>query len=296
MARIALNLIDPPTWDSRLPKTGAALKKEAEAIAALRASMDAEGQLTAIEIERADNGRYVRVFGGRRLAAASLEPAWETIEANVRESTHGNDRMVRNIVENERRSNLTTYETARACAALRDAGLKDGEIADKMGRSKTHCANSARAYTKLPPPVLEDWRNEHPAANAEFMFSLASDKEYPTPEKKQEAWDDHVREHAAKNGRADKGKERDKESASAGYPVSQKRLGHVINMLASAKASPDLDVEQRKWAKGLVDYIIQARETPPTGLPGIPPKEKKEKPAKESKAPKAEETPAAPTT
>ena len=284
MAKILISSIDPPTWNSRVTDAEKD-KSEAAAIAELATSLKTNGQLQPIEVEGpTNNGRYILVFGTRRKAAAKVA-GWTEIEATINPVSTLSQRMARNGIENLRRKSLTAYEEARTFAELRKVGLKNEEIGANFGISPQKVSNLASRLENLPAPIVEEWKNQNPAATDAFLAELQSNKNYPTAEKKMQRWDERVAEMAEEEAAGKKagkrGKGKDKADAggtgSAGFPVSQKRLGHVVAALSNVKGSPDLTTDTRNWARALVAFIIQGRETPPTGIPAMPAKAKTEK-------------------
>jgi ParB/RepB/Spo0J family partition protein len=282
MSKILLASIIAPTFNSRVLKTGALAKKEEAELANLAASMKAQGQLQPIEVETTDvEGQHLLVFGDRRRRAA-LSLGWTDIEATVRPMSTANERALRNGIENVKRENLTSYEVARMCASYRDMGLKDAEIAGQIGIASTTVSNLGVTYRRMPAPILKEWEQQNPLATDRFLRELATEKNYPTPEKIMQAWDVHVAEAASAEAETGKkagkrGKAKKGDGGTAGYPVSQKRVGHLIAMLGSKKNTPELSEDTRNWARALISYAVQGRETPPAGIPPIPPKEKTEK-------------------
>src|SRR5690348_11560903 len=96
-----------PEWNSRLWTESADEKKETEDLAA---TMEKDGQLQAIEVEETDvNGQFLLVIGSRRLRAAKLLQ-WTDIRANVNKASDTSTRVVRNILENVKRKDLSSYE------------------------------------------------------------------------------------------------------------------------------------------------------------------------------------------
>jgi ParB/RepB/Spo0J family partition protein len=181
-----------PEWNSRLWTESAEEKKETEDLAA---TMEKDGQLQAIEVEETDvNNQFLLVIGSRRLRAAKLL-GWADIRANVNKSTDTSTRVVRNILENVKRKDLSSYEQARACSKLRDLGMTGPEIGERLGFSKQKVSNLAVSYNALPPPILDEWRQNHPAATVDFLRELAGvGKEEKDPEKRAAiitaAWED----------------------------------------------------------------------------------------------------------
>jgi ParB/RepB/Spo0J family partition protein len=181
-----------PEWNSRLWTESAEEKRETEDLAT---TMERDGQLQAISVELTDvEGQYLLVLGSRRLRAAKTLD-WADIRADVQPASDPVTRVARNILENVKRKDLTSYEQARACAKLRDLGLTGPEIGERLGFSKQKVSNLAVSFNALPPNVLDEWRQNHPAATVDFLRELASvGKEEKDPEKRAqaitEAWED----------------------------------------------------------------------------------------------------------
>ncbi len=278
---IDIALIDPPAWDSRLAKTGALATAEHKKLVDLAAELNDPkiGQLQPIEVEEKGNGRFERVIGGRRLAAAKIN-GWTQIRAEIRPQSLPSERIVRNIAENLSREDLTTFERARAASQLADLGLKNPDIAPRLKVSPSHVSNLKGLYKDLPAPVLKEWEKSNPVATVDNLLAVRKEAD---DDLKLIKWDALLLEAAEreaagqKTGKRGKGKEKDKggkgeASSSAGFPVSQKRLGYCLQVLSSAKLSPDLEPDGRKWAKALLDFICKGRETPPKGIPAMPTK------------------------
>lgn len=181
-----------PEWNSRLWTESAAEKKETEELAM---TIERDGQIQAIEVEETDvQGQYLLILGSRRLRAVKLIGSAD-IRANVNPPTDPTTRVLRNILENVKRKDLSSYEQARACSKLRDLGMTGPEIGERLGFSKQKVSNLAVSFNALPPNVLDEWRLEHPAATVDFLRELASvGKEEKDPEKRAAlitaAWED----------------------------------------------------------------------------------------------------------
>jgi ParB family chromosome partitioning protein len=233
------------------------------------------GQMTPIEVEETGNGRFELVYGKRRCRAAAFAGMTE-IKAKVLPASSPDIRARRNIMENVTRENLTPFELARSVAYMRDnLKMKNPDIAPVFKVSPSHVSNMHTAYTGLPKPVLADWEKGHPAANIQDLCEVA--RKGKDDEGKVKLWDELVAAHDERTKtKTPKGKKGADGSSSAGFPVSQKRLGHVIAALSTKGGSPDLSDEVRKWGKALLDYVTQGRETPPAGVPKMEPKGKKD--------------------
>jgi ParB/RepB/Spo0J family partition protein len=297
MAKINLDLIQLPVWNSRLADP--MLPPELEETKNLAESFKADGQIQPIEVEEIGNGSFLLVLGNRRRCAAKLA-GWTEIEATVRPPSTDNERMIRNIIENVKRKNLTSYEEARACAQMRKAGMSLKDVSVKLGFSVPKVSNLAVTFDTLPEPIIKEWRENNPVATNEFLRDLATDKKYPTAEEKMKAWDERVRVLAEREADAAAGvvPENDADetepgaeaSGTSGFSVSQKRLGWLVEVLTSKKSSPDLKDDVRNGYRALLAYVIQQRETPPEGVPAMPVKVKpvplteEEKAVKKAKA------------
>jgi len=132
-----------------------------EEIAALAQSIRAKGVLQPILVRpvRAEPGHYELVAGERRWRAAQQAQLHE-IPALVRELTD-RDTLEVALVENLQRQDLTALEEARGYRRMMDDFRRtQDEVADVVGKSRPHVANTLRLLT-LPAPVqamLEDGR------------------------------------------------------------------------------------------------------------------------------------------
>lgn len=166
---IAITKIRPPIWNSRLINTPEALN-----IDQLAASLSSEGQMNAVNVEGPDDdGMYDLVAGSRRIRAAILL-GWTEVRATVDAPTEVAHRIVKNVVENLQRKDLTLYEQARACSKLRDEKLKLKEIAEKTGLSEQYVSNLTTMYKTLPTIVLKAWEAGESAATFDYLRELAT--------------------------------------------------------------------------------------------------------------------------
>jgi ParB family transcriptional regulator, chromosome partitioning protein len=96
---------------------------------------------------------YVLVAGERRLRAARIA-GLEQIPVLAVELTEG-ERLEIALIENIQRDNLTPLEEANAYSRLmKQAGLNQEELADRVGKKRSTVANSLRLL-KLPKPAQE---------------------------------------------------------------------------------------------------------------------------------------------
>lgn len=116
----------------------------------LAQSICENGLIQPIVVEITDEGDYILHDGERRWRAAQIA-GLEEIPAHVvaSDDVSDRDRLTRAVVANVQRADLTPLEVARAYQELHDLGLTDGQIADKVGKSRSSVAN-ARRLLELP--------------------------------------------------------------------------------------------------------------------------------------------------
>jgi ParB family chromosome partitioning protein len=113
-----------------------------ETIGALAASIREVGILQPIVVRRADGG-YELIAGERRLRAARMA-GLATIPVVVRD-TDDSDTLREALIENIHRQDLGPIELAEAFRQLlEELGLKQEELADRVGVSRSHIANTIR--------------------------------------------------------------------------------------------------------------------------------------------------------
>lgn len=122
-----------------------------QGIAELAASITRHGVLQPIVVSRRGDG-YELVAGHRRVLAARAAGK-TTIPAVIREDVR--DRLELALVENLQRADLNAIETARAYKLLMETyDLTQEQLADRVGKSRSHVANMLRTLTA--PQPLQD--------------------------------------------------------------------------------------------------------------------------------------------
>ncbi|HYY08703.1 MAG TPA: ParB/RepB/Spo0J family partition protein [Actinomycetota bacterium] len=113
-----------------------------ESLAELAASIKEVGILQPLVVRRSGSG-YEVVTGERRLRAAKLA-GMATVPVVLRES-EDSDLLREALIENIHREDLDPIELAEAFRQLLDElGLKQEELADRVGVSRSHIANTIR--------------------------------------------------------------------------------------------------------------------------------------------------------
>jgi ParB family transcriptional regulator, chromosome partitioning protein len=125
---------------------------EPEATSGLASSIRQEGLLQPVVVRPRVAGGYELIAGERRWRAAK-EAGVTELPALVREADD-RDTLLLALVENVAREQLSAVEEARAYAVLVDEfGLALGDVAERVGRSKSSVSNRLRLL-ELPEEVL----------------------------------------------------------------------------------------------------------------------------------------------
>ena len=144
---------------------------EPEATTGLASSIKQQGLLQPVVVRPRQAGGYELIAGERRWRAAR-EAGIEFLPALVREADD-RDTLLLALVENVAREQLSPVEEARAYASLVDEfELSLGDVADRVGRSKSSVSNRLRLL-ELPEEVL--WmvaRGELSEGHARAVLSL----------------------------------------------------------------------------------------------------------------------------
>jgi ParB family chromosome partitioning protein len=145
-----------------------------ESLTALARSIREVGVLQPIVVRRR-NGGYELVAGERRLRAAKLA-GLATIPAVIRDSDD-TESLREALIENIHREDLAPLELAAAFQELLDdLGVTQETVAERLGYSRAHVANTIRLLT-LPPEVqrlLAEGRIQ--AGHARALLGLPDDE------------------------------------------------------------------------------------------------------------------------
>ncbi|GAA2262071.1 ParB/RepB/Spo0J family partition protein [Kitasatospora cystarginea] len=120
-------------------------------LAELVASIKEVGLLQPVVVRQVDGGQYELIMGERRLRA-SKQAGLELIPAIVR-ATEDDKLLLDALLENLHRAELNPLEEAAAYdQLLQDFSCTHDELADRIGRSRSHVSNTLRLL-KLSPAV-----------------------------------------------------------------------------------------------------------------------------------------------
>lgn len=126
---------------------------DADALAALAASIESTGVVQPLLVRPLADGSYELVAGERRWRAAQ-QAGIDKVPAVVRDQAEA-ERLQAALIENMVREDLNPIEEARACSALvEDLGLTKEELARRVGRSRPAVSNLIRLL-ELPDEALE---------------------------------------------------------------------------------------------------------------------------------------------
>jgi len=142
LEEIALDAIEP---NPRQPRE----VFDPEALAELVASIQAVGVLQPVVVRELEPNRYQLVMGERRWRA-TREAGLSSIPAIVRETP--DDGMLRDaLLENLHRQQLNALEEAAAYQQLlTEFGTTHEQLADRIGRSRSHVSNTLRLLNLAP--------------------------------------------------------------------------------------------------------------------------------------------------
>jgi ParB/RepB/Spo0J family partition protein len=133
---------------------------EGQQLSDLKKSMASKGQITPIIVAMGPDKKFLLRAGFRRFKCAQ-ELNWGKIRAIVLPRwTPSIDEYWFNLLENNVRKCLNTYEKAHAAKLLRDKfGIKQGVIAEKAGLSYNYLSKLLSCIDKLPEELLQQWKN-----------------------------------------------------------------------------------------------------------------------------------------
>jgi ParB family chromosome partitioning protein len=164
LLEVPVNAVGP---NPKQPRT----RFDDEAIASLAASIREVGILQPIVVRRAGDGRYEVIAGERRLRAAR-SAGLATVPVVLRDS-EDSDLLREALIENIHREDLNPIEQAEAFRQLlEELGLIQEELADRVGVSRSHIANTIRLLG-LPLEVQQLLTDEKlTAGHARALLSL----------------------------------------------------------------------------------------------------------------------------
>jgi ParB family chromosome partitioning protein len=164
LLEVPVNAVAP---NPKQPRT----KFDDEAIRSLAASIREVGILQPVVVRRTGDGTYELIAGERRMRAAKLA-GLATVPVVLRDSDDS-ELLREALIENIHREDLNPIELAEAFRALlEELGLKQEELADRVGVSRSHIANTIRLLA-LPLDVQQLLTDERiTAGHARTLLAL----------------------------------------------------------------------------------------------------------------------------
>ena len=150
---------------------------DSASLAELAASIESQGVVQPIVVTPRDGGEFTIIAGERRWRAAGLAGLTE-VPVVVRQVDSDGELLEMALVENLQRSDLNPVEEAEAYRRLGDEfGLKQEDIARRVGKSRSQVANTQRLLA-LPAEVLEYLRSgQLTAGQARPLLALSGPDE-----------------------------------------------------------------------------------------------------------------------
>jgi ParB family chromosome partitioning protein len=171
LLEVPVNAIAP---NPKQPRT----RWDDEALAELAASIREVGILQPIVVRATSGGGYELVAGERRLRAAKLA-GLATVPVVLRDSDDS-DLLREALIENIHREDLGPIELAEAFRQLlEDLGLKQEDLAERVGVSRSHIANTIRLL-QLPLDVQQLLTDEKISAGHARALLALGDQEAMT--------------------------------------------------------------------------------------------------------------------
>lgn len=145
-------------------------------IAELRESILRQGVLQPILVRRA--GEHFQLIAGERRWRASKAAGKEVIPAIIRDVTTDDEMLEIALLENVQRSDLNPIEIARAIQQLQTRlKLTQEQVADKLGISRAHVANTVRLL-KLAPQIQQALSDKKlTMGHARALLSVVDERE-----------------------------------------------------------------------------------------------------------------------
>ncbi|HSL11148.1 MAG TPA: ParB/RepB/Spo0J family partition protein [Actinomycetota bacterium] len=168
LLQVPVNAVGP---NPKQPRT----RFDDETLAELAASIKEVGILQPIVVRRSGEGTYELVAGERRLRAAKLA-GLATVPIVLRDS-QDSELLREALIENIHREDLNPIELAEAFRQLlEELGLKQEALADRVGVSRSHIANTIRLLS-LPLEVQQLLTDEKiTAGHARALLALGDDE------------------------------------------------------------------------------------------------------------------------
>jgi ParB/RepB/Spo0J family partition protein len=218
-------------------------------------SIEKSGLLYPLQVWKTD-GHLVVVEGGRRLRAIGLlieEKRADGLKVPIVYVDAKNEIDAREaaLVGNLQRVELTSYEIAKEIFALKEAGLAQADIADRLKKSQSWVSRQLKAYGAVSDSVRKAWKQRKlPDDDVQTLASLPP----PEQEKRLEKLMQH-REAAAvaKPGEVRKAKSAARAAAKGGADKAPRALRPDGSLIKSFADLTSRAPKTNKYVVGMSD-------------------------------------------
>lgn len=112
-------------------------------------SIDKQGLINPITVQKREDGKYVVVAGHRRFEAVK-RLGWPHVECNIFEDLNEKEIILAQIAENCQRKNMSASELVDVFEDLKERfNMNQGAIAKRFGKSETWVSNQYQAVRLL---------------------------------------------------------------------------------------------------------------------------------------------------
>ena len=112
-------------------------------------SIDKQGLINPITVQKREDGKYVVVAGHRRFEAIK-RLGWPHVECNIFEDLNEKEIILAQIAENCQRKNMSAAELVDVFEDLKERfNMNQGAIAKRLGKSETWVSNQYQAVRLL---------------------------------------------------------------------------------------------------------------------------------------------------
>lgn len=142
----------------------------------LMESIKQHGLESPIKVGATKSGKYVLIFGQRRMEACR-KLGYNTIEAQVVSEPAMQDLLVRNVTENLQRKDNTPVEVGRICVILRDRyNMSSSETATRLSVAKSQVQRCIQLFETVPKEISRNvgfMKNGRSSKNGKLPASSA---------------------------------------------------------------------------------------------------------------------------
>ena len=231
--------------------------------ARLVASIATSGLINPLTVRRDEHDPdwYHLICGWHRREALLILKKTHA-RCTVRGPLSERDLLLLNLGENFARRTLTSFQLASQIELLvRKFMLKPAEIAGALGISEVHVRSFLRYLSSLPPDVISDWKNAHPALTHRMLARIVREP-FPSQTWQQIRSRSEIAECAVPNTFKPTEEDLDESGWEPYRRPTRAKLARARDILMRAKLPTDPE-KMRKLLVGLVDWTRGAKRSIP---------------------------------